>query len=446
MTCPYFSPARKGERRPSLLERVEAQEGYLSIHEESDMNYGKYLGLDKLLSSQELRSGSTGLTPIHDEHLFIIVHQTFELWFKQMLHEINSVRTIFMSEYLEERNSLTVISRINRVIAILKLCTEQFTILETMTPQDFLDFRDFLEGGSGFQSFQFRMLEIRLGVKNELRVAYNRNHFLEVFFGDERKSLETAMKEPSLLDLVNYWLERTPGLKRQTFDFWKKFRCSVEAMLDEMKAVAEDESDLQKKENLMWEYKRKAKNFSTIFDENLHNDLLKKDERRFTYHALQGALMIFFYRDEPRFHLPFQLLHSLMDVDNYLMKFRYNHACMVQRMVGSKVGTGGSSGYQYLRSTCSDRYKIFLDLLNMATYLVPRDRIPPLTSQMKRSLSVHDADFLQLPLTGLYEERDSGCQPGNGSVYSYPDIAEEDVDSEVGSQVETNKGRYETVV
>lgn len=93
--------------------------------------------------------------------------------------------------------------------------------------------------------------------------------------------------------------------------------------------------------------------------------------------------MIYFYRDEPRFNQPFQILQLLMDIDSHLIKWRYNHLMMVQRMIGSKMGTGGTSGYQYLRSTVSDRYKVFVDLFNLSNFLIPRDRIPPLSSSMK---------------------------------------------------------------
>ncbi|KAJ8403567.1 hypothetical protein AAFF_G00348930 [Aldrovandia affinis] len=82
--------------------------------------------------------------------------------------------------------------------------------------------------------------------------------------------------------------------------------------------------------------------------------------------------------EEPRFQVPFQLLTSLMDIDTLMTKWRYNHVCMVHRMIGSKAGTGGSSGYHYLRSTVSDRYKVFVDLFNLATFLVPRHWVPKL--------------------------------------------------------------------
>lgn len=140
--------------------------------------------------------------------------------------------------------------------------------------------------------------------------------------------------------------------------------------------------------------------YHSIFDPKVHEALLARGERQFSYKALQGAIMITFYRDEPRYSQPHQVLTLLMDIDSLITKWRCkgevvcgqgtfliyflsdNHVIMVQRMIGSQqLGTGGSSGYQYLRSTLSDRYKVFVDLFNLSTYLIPRHYIPPLISK-----------------------------------------------------------------
>jgi len=118
--------------------------------------------------------------------------------------------------------------------------------------------------------------------------------------------------------------------------------------------------------------------------------------------------MISLYRDEPRFNQPYHILNLLMDIDSLITKWRYNHVQMVLRMLGSQqMGTGGSSGYQYLRSTLSDRYKIFVDICNLSTFLIPRHAIPPLTPHMKKRLSVME-DIVEADgdsdLTELYDE------------------------------------------
>ncbi|KAK6620346.1 hypothetical protein RUM44_006747 [Polyplax serrata] len=133
--------------------------------EESGLLYGEYLQLDKILKAQKLMSEQYRTT-VHDEHLFIITHQAYELWFKQILWEVDSVRNLFgFSERVNESKTLEILKRLNRIVLILKLLVDQVMILETMTPLDFMEFRDFLAPASGFQSLQFRLLENKLGVK-----------------------------------------------------------------------------------------------------------------------------------------------------------------------------------------------------------------------------------------------------------------------------------------
>ncbi|XP_078684867.1 tryptophan 2,3-dioxygenase-like isoform X2 [Branchiostoma floridae x Branchiostoma belcheri] len=386
---------------------AEMQMGGCLAHQEGKnmlnhggLDYTTYLKLDQVLTAQCLQSEVHG-DPAHDEHLFIVTHQAYELWFKQILWEIDSIRNIFNNvgkgatlgaTTLDEGKTLLILSRLNRVNQILKLLVDQVMILETMTPLDFADFRGYLAPASGFQSLQFRLLENKLGLKQEHRVRYNQKHYAEVFKTHPHyvQMLEDSENEDSLMSLVERWLERTPGLEEDGFNFWGKFKASVMDMLADELQEADSEEDPIFKEDKMTQYKKQKDAFESIFDEDKHNILVARGDRKFTHKALQGAMMISLYRDEPRFHQPFQLLTQLMDIDSLLTKWRYNHVTMVQRMLGSKVGTGGSSGYHYLRSTVSDRYKVFLDLFNLSTFLIPRDRIPPLTQSMHRKLSVFD--------------------------------------------------------
>ncbi|XP_060102588.1 tryptophan 2,3-dioxygenase [Heteronotia binoei] len=348
--------------------------------------YGDYLQLDKILNAQELQSEKKG-SKIHDEHLFIVTHQAYELWFKQILWELDSVRVIFQNGHVrDERNMLKVVARMQRIAVILKLLVEQFSVLETMTALDFFDFRDYLSPASGFQSLQFRLLENKIGVPQSLRVPYNRRHYRDNFKGKENELLLKSEQELTLLQLVEAWLERTPGLEPEGFNFWGKFEMNVLKGLEEEFAMVQAKDDSEEKEDQMAELKKQKEVLISLFDEKRHEHLLSKGERRLSYKAMKGALMIYFYREEPRFQIPFQLLTSLMDIDVLMTKWRYNHVCMVHRMIGSKAGTGGSSGYQYLRSTVSDRYKVFVDLFNLSTYLVPRHWIPKLDPTVHKFL------------------------------------------------------------
>ncbi|XP_055040797.2 tryptophan 2,3-dioxygenase B [Misgurnus anguillicaudatus] len=381
--CPFLG--RKHQLFSSNFTQAEeeddSQKGFNKASK-GGIVYGEYLQLDKVLNAQVLQSQQKG-NKIHDEHLFIVTHQAYELWFKQILWELDSVRELFIKNHVrDERNMLKVVSRIHRITMIFKLLVDQFSVLETMTALDFFDFREYLSVASGFQSLQFRLLESKIGVADHLRVPYNKQHYRDNFHGEESESLLRSQEEPSLLRLVEKWLERTPGLEGDGFNFWGKLHANIEEGFKLEKQKLEKISDDEEKRDMMEDLNKQTEVFTSLFDPSRHEHLLNKGERRISYKALQGALMISFYREEPRFQVPFQLLNALMDIDTLMTKWRYNHVCMVHRMIGGKAGTGGSSGYYYLRSTVSDRYKVFVDLFNLATFLVPRAWIPKLNPQI----------------------------------------------------------------
>ncbi|XP_077104046.1 tryptophan 2,3-dioxygenase A [Siphateles boraxobius] len=377
--CPYFQKKFLSASKQHLKEdeNDDSQSG-INKASKGGLIYGDYLQLDKIVTSQMLQSELKG-NKIHDEHLFIVTHQAYELWFKQILWELDSVREIFISGHVrDERNMLKVNTRIQRVVMIFRLLLDQFSVLETMTALDFYDFREYLAPASGFQSLQFRLLENKIGVPQNQRVPYNRRHYRDNFRDQENELLIHSEQEPTLLQLVEQWLERTPGLEEDGFHFWGKLEANIFEGLRREKENIELNPASEMKEEMMAELIKQRDIFLSLFDERRHDHLLSTGQRRLSYKALQGALMIYFYREEPRFQVPFQLLTSLMDIDTLMTKWRYNHVCMVHRMIGSKGGTGGSSGYQYLRSTVSDRYKVFVDLFNLATFLVPREWVPKL--------------------------------------------------------------------
>lgn len=209
------------------------------------------------------------------------------------------------------------------MIASLQLLVDQVTILETMTPLDFMEFRNYLSPASGFQSVQFRLIENKLGVKNELRTNYGKNHYIKVF--EDTKVIETIQKseqEPSLCDLLQRWLERTPGLEESGFNFWDKYKKVVKKLLEQNKIAADEEEDPIQKAILSDEWQRKTELFESIFDVTKHNALMARGDRRFSHMSLQGALMISLYRDEPRFNQPFHILMLLMDIDSLITKWR----------------------------------------------------------------------------------------------------------------------------
>ncbi|XP_017110175.2 tryptophan 2,3-dioxygenase [Drosophila bipectinata] len=375
MSCPY---AGSGNDHDDAAVPLSTEVGKI---------YGEYLMLDKLLDAQCMLS-KEDKRPVHDEHLFIITHQAYELWFKQIIFEFDSIRDMLDAEVIDETKTLEIVKRLNRVVLILKLLVDQVPILETMTPLDFMDFRKYLAPASGFQSLQFRLIENKLGVLTEQRVRYNQK-YSDVFGGDEEAltAIRSSEQEPSLLELVQRWLERTPGLEESGFNFWEKFQQSVDKFLEAQVHSAMEEPVERAKNYRLMDIEKRQEVYRSIFDPAVHEALVRRGDRRFSHRALQGAIMITFYRDEPRFSQPHQLLTLLMDIDSLITKWRYNHVIMVQRMIGSQqLGTGGSSGYQYLRSTLSDRYKVFLDLFNLSTFLIPREAIPPLDESIRKKL------------------------------------------------------------
>lgn len=382
--CPFFKKLHPLKAKSSDIDEEDDSQKGINKAAKGGIVYGEYLQLDKIVNAQVLQSELRG-NKIHDEHLFIVTHQAYELWFKQILWELDSVRKIFIHNHVrDERNMLKVVSRIHRITMIFRLLVDQFAVLETMTALDFYDFREYLSSASGFQSLQFRLLENKIGVAENLRVPYNRRHYRDNFHGQESQALLQTEQELTLLQLVEQWLERTPGLEEDGFNFWGKLQVNIEEGFRSEKQKLEKMSDCETKQELLEDLNKQIKLFNSLFDSKRHDHLLSKGERRLSYKALQGALMIYFYREEPRFQLPFQLLTNLMEVDVLMTKWRYNHVCMVHRMIGSKAGTGGSSGYHYLRSTVSDRYKVFVDLFNLATFLIPRAWVPKLNRSIHK--------------------------------------------------------------
>lgn len=357
---------------------------YTTIH------YHSYLQLDKLLSAQELRSEELDKNPAHEEMLFIIIHQAYELWFKQIMHELSSVIKMFKTNNVDEKNLGVAVGRLNRVIEILKLLVQQVRVLETMTPLDFLDFRNYLFPASGFQSFQFRMVEVMLGLKTEKRLTYHGQHYASVFQDSQKKQLEEVEQLGSLFDVIEDWLERTPFLDFGAFNFMEHYKKSVERMVEKERAAINASSYLTDKEKQMRITMMGSTDtyFESVLNEKVHKKMLEEGSLRISHKATVAALLINLYRDEPLLHTPYNLLVCLIDIDELLTTWRYRHAQMVLRMLGRKVGTGGSSGHEYLHDTAV-KHHIFTDLHNISTLLIPRSELPELPEEIKKALGFH---------------------------------------------------------
>ena len=251
----------------------------------SDLTYNDYLKVLELLKLQEPQSKPAH----HDELLFIVIHQAYELWFKLILHELE--KTV---DQMQHGEVLTAHHFLKRVVEIMKLMVSQIHILETMAPYDFLEFRDRLNPASGFQSMQFREIEFVVGLKDERFLTY---------FKERPEVIEALRKRLAAEDLRTAFYGM---LRKLGFD------------LPEDAARLESAGDPAAKAAI-----------------------------------LKALLPIYQRRAE---HLALGLLtESLVELDEYLQLWREHHVRVVERIIGMKQGTGGSSGVEYLKTTTTKK-------------------------------------------------------------------------------------------
>jgi tryptophan 2,3-dioxygenase len=350
--------------------------------------YWDYLHLDYLLNAQHPRSFGQG-SATHDEFLFIVVHQTFELWFKQILFELDSVLEIMGQDPVPERDLATVLSRLRRIIEIQRLFVAQIDVLETMPPLDFFDFRAFLVPASGFQSVQFRLIENKFGLRSANRMKIEGHCYNATLRDDHIDLVVRSEEEPSLCDHVEDWLARTPFLKTDDFDFASMYqKAAEEAHVSERLAIqtqtALDEVPRQKQ---LRNFDAGVRKFDILFDKTKWTELVQEGKRRFSHEAFMAALFITLYRDEPMLQRPYEILRALVDIDESLTNWRQRHALLAHKMLGRQVGTAGS-GYAYLEETAR-RHKVFGDLFDVPTFFLPRATRPALPATLVQRLDFH---------------------------------------------------------
>ena len=242
------------------------------------VTYASYLKVDELLALQQPRSEG----PEHDELLFIVVHQVYELWFKELLHEFDRVR-----QWLEADEPHRAQHTLKRILSIVKVMVAQLDILETMTPLEFLTFRQRLEAASGFQSDQFRQIEFVLGVKSERAIRR--------FPVDSRArtALERRYQEPTLWDAFLRYLSR------------EAYVVPPAHLARDVSQPIEPSPEIQR-------------------------------------------ILLTVYREDPK---NAELCERLVDLDEGIQEWRYRHVKMVERTIGTKRGTGGSAGAAYLQDS-----------------------------------------------------------------------------------------------
>jgi len=349
--------------------------------------YSDYLDLERFLDTQNPVSGQYQQEEAHDEMLFIIVHQAYELWFKQVLHELRSIIAIFSDDSLDEKQHGKVIQRLDRIIKIQKVLNEQINILETMTPLDFLDFRDYLIPASGFQSIQFKEIEILLGLKMEFRINFDKKSFYNRLNDKDREYLLELEEQPSLFELVESWLARMPFLERENFSFVQAYQKALDEMVERDLKIVEKVDYLSEEDRKFQinDLKTTRAGFDALFDQDIFDKLKQDGSVRMNRKSILGAIFINLYRDEPAFQQPYHLLEKLTEIDELFTQWRHRHTVMVHRMIGAKIGTGGSSGHDYLSKTTQNN-RFFRELFNLSTYLIPRSELPVLPAELKKEM------------------------------------------------------------
>lgn len=375
------------------------------------VDYATYIRIPDLLKLQnaDLKGGLNH----HEEHLFILVHQNFELWFKQILWDLESVKDIMIKGTSPPPSSLSsdpklsmsdadlIAQRLDRCDRILRNSLNNFDIIETMTPSDFLEFRDFIGPASGFQSRQMRELEILLGLSDSERILCSGQPYIASFSGEELQILNKRKQEPTILDCVNKWLASFPVPPRFKEEFvkcklenlsfqkrqWMIDEAKIERAIEmEMRQIGPfmsgeeyEERPLELHEAVMQPQGPSMKNLSLSSSPQNQNGVESEAKEQRSRIRI-AALFITAYRHHPDMSRYARILDLIVGLEEGLMVWRAKHVRMVERMIGRRLGTGGSSGVDYLQKTTE--YRIFKDLWRMRSLFVKSSSLPPLEQLM----------------------------------------------------------------
>jgi tryptophan 2,3-dioxygenase len=272
--------------QPPEIDVSKAALSQLTVPASGGVSYGTYLKVQELLKLQNCLSQPAE----HDELLFILIHQVYELWFKQILHEVGKAEGSIKSGQL-----MSFHRTVRRILTIQSVLTHQVDVLETMTPVDFNRFRDLLNPASGFQSWQFRELEFRLGAKEPVFLKFHQHDKQAL------QRLNEAILAPTLYDYFIRLLAQ------------RSFAISPEVLMRDVREPYKADPSVS-----------------------------------------QAVLGI--YQDPDRYYDLYTSLEALIDLDEAILLWRQRHVVMVERMIGSRKGTGGSSGVRYLSNTLNKRF------------------------------------------------------------------------------------------
>jgi tryptophan 2,3-dioxygenase len=348
--------------------------------------YWDYIRVEELLRLQGGIDDDEGSLSDH-EVLFIVVHQVFELWFKLALRELTTLRDLFTLDPVPEESLAGAVGSMDRLTRIFSSAVQHFELLESLNTRDYLDFRDKLFPASGFQSAQMREMEVLLGLDDAERIGLGADgKYLQALKDPTGRTASPAYERvkrrlddtPTLLTALGTWLHRTPIRGSQPGDAGDE--AAVERFLEDYMGALREATDRTVAEvlasNLMPPERVHARYDAEI--EQARDFFFCEDVRLRRIRA--AVLFIESYRDLPLLAWPRKLLAKLVEFEQGMIIFRQRHARMVERVIGRRIGTGGSSGVDYLDETAL-AYRVFKDLWTVRTFQIPADALPALENR-----------------------------------------------------------------
>lgn len=354
-------------------------------------SYWDYIQVEQLLDLQRgTAAREAELTD--DEVRFIVIHQIDELWFKVVLRELVAARDLFAKRPVPENALAGAVASLKRITICFDLAAQHFRLMETMRTQDYLLFRDKLNPASGFQSAQMREIEILLGLPDEDRIALgNEGSYtdaLKSHDGSPSPALARVQRRqrdlPNLKTAVDQWLHRTPidgsspdvpGDEQVVTTFVDRYLAGHETLCQRaidhaVKVQALAPAD---HERLRARYRGQLQGARR----HMHAEDVPAERRAFVRRLRAAILFVDSNRTLPLLSWPGQIIDGLIECEQAMLAFRQRHARMVERVIGRRVGTGGSDGVAYLDQTAL-KYRVFTEIWAARTLLLPPDLTPPL--------------------------------------------------------------------
>jgi len=356
---------------------------------DAQVTYWDYIRVPELLALQGGLEGAEERLS-QDEVVFITVHQVYELWLKLALRDLVAARDLFAGAKVPDEALAGACRLLGRLRVVFRLMTHHFELIETMTPRDYLEFRDKLFPASGGQSVQFREVEVLFGIEESERMPFlAEGSYREVLRepdgskGWAAKRMQARLLDrPHLKEAIEEWLFRTPingsgpgdaGDAARVEAYREAYLAAHGRFLAEIADHACGQVEgAAEREKLRGRYAREAEAAGRFLRASEGENTAQRARRS---RIRVAALYIESYRELPLLAWPRALLEDLIATEQAFVVFRQRHARMAERMIGRRVGTGGSTGVDYLDQAAL-RYRVFSDLWAVRTLLLPRDRLP----------------------------------------------------------------------